>query len=136
MKRTSLVMRLAIAITFLQSLFFKFSGHEQVIHVFSTIGLEPLGRYVIGIIELIISILLFIPKTRILALISSGILMLCALSIHLLTSLGIVVEWNNRSDNGKLFGMGLMVCILALFLLFRHYKKNQPINSIKKLIGF
>ena len=36
-----------------QSLFFKFTGHPASVAIFTDIGLEPFGRYVTGIVELI-----------------------------------------------------------------------------------
>ena len=68
MKKIELILKGLIAFIFIQSLFFKFTEHPQAVHVFTTIGMEPFGRIGVGIAELIVSVLLFIPKTRILAL--------------------------------------------------------------------
>lgn len=136
MKKIILILQLIIAVILLQSLYFKFSGHNQAVHIFSTIKLEPIGRYTIGILELIASVILFIPKTRIIALLICSGLMSGALFFHISTPLGIIVEWNGQTDNGKLFGMGCLVLILSLILLIEHYKTQRPINTLKKLIGF
>ena len=136
MKKIELILRGVIAFIFVQSLFFKFSEHPQAVHVFTTIGMEPIGRIGIGIAELIVSVLLFVPKTRILALLASFGLMVGAILFHLTTDLGVVIHWNNENDKGGLFAMGVTALILSSFLLIKYYKKNLPLNSIKKVIGF
>jgi uncharacterized membrane protein YphA (DoxX/SURF4 family) len=136
MKKIELILKGLIAFIFIQSLFFKFTEHPQAVHVFTTIGMEPFGRIGVGIAELIVSVLLFIPKTRILALLGSVGLMCGAIFFHLTTDLGIVVHWNKENDKGGLFAMGVAALIISSFLLIRYYKKNLPLNSIKKVIGF
>lgn len=68
------VLALYIAFVFVQSLFFKFSAAEESIFIFQTIedwsGLpffEPFMRNFIGASELVCSVLLFIPRTQVLA---------------------------------------------------------------------
>jgi uncharacterized membrane protein YphA (DoxX/SURF4 family) len=136
MKKIELILKGLIAFIFIQSLFFKFTEHPQAVHVFTTIGMEPFGRIGVGIAELIVSVLLFIPKTRILALLGSVGLMCGAIFFHLTTDLGIVVHWNKENDKGGLFAMGVAALIISSFLLIRYYKKNLHLNSIKKVIGF
>ncbi|MEN8887083.1 MAG: DoxX family membrane protein [Winogradskyella sp.] len=58
-----LVLRIAVAIILIQTLRFKFTGHEDSIYIFETVGLEPYGRIGIGILELIAGLLILIPKT-------------------------------------------------------------------------
>ena len=117
MKILSFLLKLIIAVIFIQSLFYKFSGHEQAIHIFSTLGIEPWGRIGIGIAELIIELLLFVPKTSVLAVVGSIGLMAGAVFSHLTTPLGVVVKWNGNSDNGVLFGMAVAVLCCSLVLL-------------------
>jgi putative oxidoreductase len=62
-QKISFTIRLIIAIILLQSLYFKFGGHDQAIHIFSTLGVEPWGRYLIGVIELLLSITILLPTT-------------------------------------------------------------------------
>ena len=54
LSKINFLLRLIVAIIFLQSLFFKFSGHAEAVHIFTTLGVEPWGRIVLGCIELII----------------------------------------------------------------------------------
>ena len=111
-QKISFTIRLIIAIILLQSLYFKFGGHDQAIHIFSTLGVEPWGRYLIGVIELLLSITILLPTTKSLANTVTGLTMIGAVGSHLFTPLGIVVEWNGQSDGGKLFAMGVAVIIL------------------------
>ena len=58
----SWISRLIVAAILLQTLFFKFSGAEESVYIFTKVGQEPWGRYGSGMVELIASILLFVPR--------------------------------------------------------------------------
>lgn len=106
------VLRLAVAIVLLQTLGHKFGGSEESKYIFTTVGMEPWGRYGSGVVELIASVLVIIPRTVAFgALLSIGT-MSGALFFHL-TSLGIAV----KGDNGQLFFMALGVWLCAAILL-------------------
>lgn len=120
-RRTILWMLSAyIAFVFVQSLFFKFTGSEESIFIFSTlrawsgIGLfEPAGRWIIGVCELIASILLLLPRTRIFgAALAIGI-MTGAISFHLFTPLGVEI----LGDGGELFILACGVWISGWIIL-------------------
>ncbi|MBL6658225.1 MAG: DoxX family protein [Flavobacteriales bacterium] len=128
MKLTNFFLKLIVAIIFIQSLFFKFSGHPQAIHIFSTLNMEPFGRVGIGCIELICALLFFIPRFSFLATIGSLVLMLGAVFFHLTTDLGIVVNWNGESDYGKLFSMAVIVIILCIILIYLNLKSHLSTN--------
>src|SRR5512147_3019918 len=55
----SWICRIAAAVILLQTLFFKFTGAEESVYIFTKIGLEPWGRYGTGVVELIAAVLLF-----------------------------------------------------------------------------
>ncbi len=113
---------IAAAIMF-QTLFFKFSGAEESIYIFTKVGIEPWGRYTTGVIELIASILLLIPSyCWVGALIGTG-LMSGAILSHL-TLLGISV----KNDEGYLF---LLACITLLACLSVLYLRKHQIPFIK-----
>ena len=98
------ILRILAAVILLQTLFFKFSGAEESIYIFSTLGMEPWGRIGTGVVELIASILLLIPRTTAIgAMLGLGV-MSGALFFHL-TRLGIVV----KDDHGQLFAYALLV---------------------------
>src|ERR1700712_2609451 len=56
------VLRLLAAAIMLQTLYFKFTAHPQSVQLFTEIGLEPQGRIITGIFELIASVLILIPR--------------------------------------------------------------------------
>lgn len=122
------ICRLLSTIILLQTLFFKFSGAQESVYIFSQLGVEPVGRIGSGIIELIASILILIPKTTFYgAIIALGIMMGAILS-HLLI-LGIEIN----EDGGVLFIYACLVTISVIYLLFQH--KNEFTLLKKKLFS-
>lgn len=120
-KHLPFALRLIVAIILIQTLRFKFTAHPDSVYIFETVGLEPVGRIGIGVLELIAGILLLIPKTvwagatLTLGLIGGAIFM------HL-TMLGIEV----KDDNGVLFITAVVTFILSAIILYI-YKKEIPI---------
>jgi uncharacterized membrane protein YphA (DoxX/SURF4 family) len=57
------VLRLIAAVILLQTLYFKFTGHEQSVKLFTQLGMEPWGRIGTGVLELVASFLILYPKT-------------------------------------------------------------------------
>src|SRR3982751_4961096 len=87
----SWVLQIAVAVILFQTLFFKFTGAEESVYIFTRVGAEPWGRIGSGVVELIATILLLVPATSALgALLSLGVISGAILS-HL-TLLGIVVK--------------------------------------------
>ncbi len=106
------LLRLLAAFILLQTLFFKFSGAEESVYIFSTLGMEPWGRIGSGIMELIAAVLLLYPRTTFIGAALGAGLMSGALFFHF-TKLGIVVT----GDGGLLFVYALLVFISCLLLL-------------------
>jgi uncharacterized membrane protein YphA (DoxX/SURF4 family) len=118
-------LRLVAAIIMLQTLFFKFTAAEESVYIFSTLGMEPWGRIGTGIMELIASILILIPRTTAAgALLAVGIMGGAILS-HIFF-LGISV----MGDHGQLFFYALLVFFSALGLL---YLQRRDIPYLKWL---
>jgi len=112
------VFKLAIAGILLQTLYFKFLADQTSVELFSKLGAEPFGRIGSGIVELIASILLFVPKRIWLgASIALGT-MAGAILAHL-TILGI------DYPDGVLFYLALAVFFMSAVVLFRN-KKQIP----------
>jgi len=103
------ILRLVAAVIMLQTLFFKFTGAEDSIYIFTQIGMEPWGRYAIGTGELIAGILLLVPSFSWLGAIGGIGLMAGAVFFHL-TIIGIEV----KDDGGTLFIMALAVLISCI----------------------
>jgi putative oxidoreductase len=83
--------RIVAAMIMLQTLYFKFSGSEESVYIFSTVGLEPMGRIAVGVLELIASGLLLVNRTVWVGAALALGLMLGAVGMHL-TLLGIEVN--------------------------------------------
>ena len=123
-KHIPLVLRIIVAIILIQTLRFKFTAHPDSVYIFETVGLEPIGRIGIGILELIAGVLLLIPKTAWAgALLTLGIIG-GAIVLHL-TQLGIEV----RNDNGVLFSTAVLTFMLSAIILY-FYKKDIPFINI------
>ena len=115
------VLRLIPAIIMLQTLFFKFTAAPESIYIFSTLGMEPYGRIGTGVIELIASILILVPRTTWLGALMGFGTMLGAIFFHL-TQLGIEVQ----GDGGYLFILAIVVLTLCGILIFLN-RKQVPI---------
>jgi len=66
MNKTNIILwifRILAALIMVQTLYFKFTGQPESVHLFTTLGMEPWGRIGIGIMELIASILILYPRT-------------------------------------------------------------------------
>jgi uncharacterized membrane protein YphA (DoxX/SURF4 family) len=111
----SWVLRIFAAIIMAQSLYFKFTGHETSVEIFTAIGMEPNGRILIGILELIAAILLLVPNTVAFGAILSWGIMSGAIMGHL-TNIGI--EGNLLEL--FLLGVGVWVCVSILLVLHKN----------------
>ncbi|HNP94899.1 MAG TPA: DoxX family protein [Cyclobacteriaceae bacterium] len=119
--------RIVAALILLQTLFFKFSGAEESVYIFSTVGMEPWGRIGVGVMELIASVMLLItPIAWMGALIAVG-LMVGAMGMHL-TLLGIEVQ----GDGGYLFILAVVVAVCGAIVLWQDQEK--ALAFVKKLI--
>jgi len=114
-------LRLVAALILLQTLYFKFTAAPESVYIFSTLGLEPVGRIGSGIVELIASVLLLIHKTAWLgAALALGVIS-GALISHL-TILGIEVQ----GDGGLLFGLAIVVFVCSALVLW-HNRRQIPV---------
>ncbi len=123
-------LRIVAAIILLQTLYFKFTGAPESKFIFSTLGIEPFGRWFAGISELVTCVMLLIPSTAVFgALMATGI-MLGAIASHLFI-LGISVQ----NDGGLLFSLACIVLIasLTILILSRNQVKNLFLTGKKFL---
>jgi hypothetical protein len=120
------IVKLTAVIILVQTLFFKFTGAEESVYIFQTLGIEPLGRIGSGIVELIASILILIPRTTLIgALLGLGT-MAGALFSHLFV-LGIVV----KDDGGTLFSLAIITLICCLILVYNQKHKIPDLLRLK-----
>jgi uncharacterized membrane protein YphA (DoxX/SURF4 family) len=111
--KIALLLRLIAAIILLQTLYFKFTGAPESKYIFSTLGIEPWGRWFSGMSELIASILLLIPATQLIGAVMAVGIMGGAILSHLFV-LGIVVQ----DDGGTLFGLACTVLVCSLGIIW------------------
>jgi len=129
MKLVNWIIKLVPVTIMLQTLYFKFSAAPESVYIFSKIGMEPYGRIGIGILELIASILIMIPKTTFYgALLGLG-LMLGAIEFHI-TDLGI----NVQNDGGKLFYLAVTTAAFCGVLLVIKRRQFLSLFKIKNTI--
>lgn len=57
------IARVVAALIMLQTLYFKFTAHVESVMLFTELGMEPGGRIGTGVIELIASVLILVPRT-------------------------------------------------------------------------
>lgn len=125
MKYLKLILRIAVAAILIQTLRFKFTAHPDSVYIFTKVGLEPIGRIGIGILELIASILILIPRTTwlgaamVIGIIGGAIMM------HL-TELGIEIN----GDGGLLFYTALATFLFSVLMLW-FTRKDIPIIGQK-----
>jgi len=124
-KIISWTVQIIAALILFQTLFFKLTGAEETIYVFTKMGMEPMGRYTTAVVELIAGILLLIPSTVWLGSgLSLGVIS-GAIFSHF-TKLGIVV----LDDGGTLFIMAWVVFICSAIALYLN-KSQIPLQPGK-----
>lgn len=120
-----IVKGIAVAIL-VQTLFFKFTGAEESVYIFQTLGVEPVGRIGSGIVELIASILILIPRTTLLGAILALGTMTGAIFSHIFV-LGIAV----KDDGGTLFALAIITLICCLILVYNQKNKIPDLLRLK-----
>jgi len=116
------ICRIVAALIMLQTLYFKFTGAEESVMIFTKVGIEPWGRYATAVAELIASVLILIPRTSVFGALMAVGIMAGALITHLFI-IGIEVA----GDNGLLF---IYACIVLLASLFIIYSRRGDILAI------
>ncbi len=112
--------RLIVAIILAQTLLFKFGGADESVWLFEQIGWEPLGRYLIAIVEAIATILLLTNYYIMGAIISLSIIS-AANFLHFI-KIGFIVN----DDGGTLFILSIIVIFCSLWIvLFWNLRQMQ-----------
>lgn len=103
-----------VAILFLKTLYFKFTGVPESVYIFSKLELESFGRFGAGIAELITSLLLLFRKTSLYgAVLGIGIISF-AIILHIFYSGTEVLN-----DSGLLVALTFLIftcCAVSIFL--------------------
>lgn len=127
---TSWILQLVVVAILGIAAFPKLTGAPETKFLFETLGMEPMGRYAIGIAELLAVVLLLVPKTTVFgALLALGVIT-GALGSHL-TKLGIQVEMpDGTTDGGAMFGMAVAVFLASLAILFLRRAQLPVVGSM------
>ena len=119
------ICRLVAAVILAQTLWFKFTGADESLYIFTKLGLEPWGRYGAGVAELMAAILLLTPRFAWAgALLALGVIT-GALAGHFAV-LGVVV----RNDGGLLFGLAVTVFATSSLTAFLHRRQIPVVSQI------
>lgn len=109
------IVRIVVAVILLQTLFFKFSGAKESVYIFTTLGAEPWGRVGSGVVELIASMFLLIPRTA-----AFGAILVfgtaCGAIFAHVTKLGFTIP--AVDDRGELFGLAITIFLGSLVVLY------------------
>ncbi len=122
-KYVFLTLKIVVAVILIQTLRFKFLAHPDSVYIFSRVGMEPWGRIGIGVLELIASVLLFIPKKTWMGAALTVGLMAGAVSLHFV-KIGIEV----KDDSGTLFYTAIATLILSFIILWDKRKDIPFLN--------
>lgn len=120
------IVKLVAVIILVQTLYFKFTAAEESVYIFQTLGIEPFGRIGSGVVELIASILILIPKTTLLGAFLALGTMLGAIFSHIFV-LGIEVQ----NDGGTLFILAVVTLISCLLLVYAERNKIPDLLRFK-----
>ncbi len=138
-KNIPLVLAVFVVYVFVQSLFFKFTGSQETVIYFATVGqwmsevplfvpvaegFKNYGSVLTGIVELVASVIILIPGTRGWGALTGLGAMSGAIFFHLATPLGVnrVIDAAGNTDDGVLFFMacGVWLSCAALIYMNRH----------------
>lgn len=120
------IVKLIAVIILVQTLYFKFTGAEESVYIFTKLGIEPFGRIGTGIVELMASILILIPRSTLLGALLGVGTMLGAIFSHLFV-LGIVV----KNDGGELFILAIITLLCCAILIFQNKNKISDLLRFK-----
>ena len=110
----------------MQTLFFKFTGAKESVYIFTTLGAEPWGRIGSGVVELIASLLILVPRTAVFgAILALGTI--CGAIFAHLTKLGIRIP--AVDDHGELFALAVLVFVGSLVTLYLHRREIPIVGS-------
>lgn len=114
--RVSWLLQGIVAAILVQTLFFKFTGAEESVYIFSALRAEPWGRIGSGVAELIVAVLLLTPRLAVFGALGALGVITGAIMSHLVI-LGIEIQ----GDGGLLFGLaaGIFAASAAVVVLRR-----------------
>ncbi len=120
------IVRIVVAVILLQTLFFKFSGAKESVYIFTTLEAEPWGRIGSGVVELLASIFLLVPRSA-----PFGAILVfgtaCGAIFSHLTKLGLTIP--AIDDRGELFGLAITIFLGSLIVLYLRRQEIPIVGS-------
>ena len=127
---TAWVLQIAVAAIFAPMLIGKFTGAEEAVYIFETVGIEPWGRLATAGAETIAIILLLTPRTAVFGAALSAVVIMGAIMSHL-TSLGVTLTFpSGETDGGATFVMAVAILIASSVVLFIR-RRSIPVIGAK-----
>lgn len=93
----------------------KLIAAPETVYIFQRIGMEPLGRYGVAVLEIIAVILLLVPKTAWRGAILGCLMMFGAICMHVT-----MLEVSILGDGGLMFGAAIVVLLCCISVLIFH----------------
>ena len=119
----SWILQLVVVVLIAQTLPFKFSAHPDSVALFTKLGMEPHGRIITGVVELLACLLLLIPASSVYGALLAAGLMSGAVIGHI-TKLGF------SGPEGTLGMMAIGILIASLVVLFLRRTQLPIINRM------
>lgn len=107
------------SLIFLQAAYFKFTGSPGAVYVYSLLGLDPLGRYLVGSLNILAAVSLLIPMTALYGAALAIITVVPGIIIKAFR-VGFVVE----DDKGLSFGLDISVLVMCTLVLIARWPSS------------
>ena len=124
-KAISWVLQIIVAAILMMTLPAKFSGAAQPVALFTELGMEPHGRYITTVLELIACLLLLIPASAVYGAVLAAGVMTGAVIGHV-TKLGFV---------GEIGQMGFMAIGVLVFSFLIIYLRRIQLPVVNRMFG-
>lgn len=118
------IAQIIAGVILLQTLFFKFTGSVESVALFQQLGAEPYGRLLTGVLELVASAFLLIPRT-----VAYGAFLAFGLMCGALLSHLTVLGFQGGMSTLGLLAVLVWLCSGMLLLLHRH---QLPLAGLRR----
>jgi hypothetical protein len=98
----------------------KLTAAPDAVYIFQRIGMEPLGRYGVGVLEIITIVLLLIPRLAWRGAILGALMMFGAICMHLTIGEVVIKPNGMSSDGGLMFASAIVVLLCCVSILVMH----------------
>ena len=102
------------------SVFMKLTSAPDAVYIFQRIGMEPLGRYGVAILEITTIVLLLIPRMAWRGAILGALMMFGAICMHLTIGEVVIKPNGGVGDGGLMFASAVVVLLCCISILVMH----------------